>query len=709
MFPNRSTHRSSSEYSTRRSSEYSLSEQIKVQDDDTKMAKGTLYKMAFGSCKNVLAIIPSFISGGGTILTFFLFGKLLNQLTFYSMDPNPNAYDKCLKYIYGMIGTSCGSALCKFFDQYAWIRIGAEVSGRIRRDLFRSMMQNDVTFFDTNPIGGILTLLSEDSQQVQQAFGTEKGTQISNLAQFITGIVFAYVYSWKLALIATAIIPVAGIFMAFFMPAVIKEASRRFLSLSKSMTIAEETLSSVRTVRGFNREEDEIVRFEKSQYETIKSERRIGFLMSGMGSIIMILLWAMVLGNLYYGTHLVQNSLRSDGTFGFGLGDLMSCWGYCMFGRMGILMLQGSLQGEQRAIAAGARIFKLTNSPPSVPFDGGIEPDNFVGEIEFKNVTFRYPTRPVNVLNNVSFKIRSGEIAALVGHYGSGKSTCVQLLERYYDVTEGLILLDGRDIKEYNPRWLHHKIGLVGQEPTLFSTTIKNNILYGVETATDSQIDTAADIANAKKFIEKLDKKYDTLVGDRGGQLSGGQRQRIAIARAVIKNPRILICDEAISALDAESEKKVQAALDNVLIGRTGVIVAHRLSTIKNANIIYVFDAGVIVEQGTHNELVQKGGFYYKLVSRQLTQKDIMKGSEAAKKNNANSAAGNNISDTSNPQNKPVQPLPDPVKKDEKKKENKNEMKKDKKKKETSDSDSGINSSTTNSEKTRLLLPAYSF
>ena len=396
--------------------------------------------MVFGSCKNVLAIIPSFISGGGPILVFFLFGKILNKLTFYTLDPNPSVFDDCLKYIYGMIGTSCGLAICKFFDKYAWIRIGAEISCKMKKELFRSMMQNDVTFFDTNPIGSILTLLAEDSQQVQQAFGTDKGTQISNLAQFITGIIFAYVYSWMLALIATAIIPIAGFFMSFFMPTVVKLAAKRFVFLSRSMTIAEETLSNVRAVRGFNREEDEIKRFEQSQNETIKCERKIGLLVSGMSAIILTLLWAMVLGNLYYGTHLVQDSLKSDGTYGFGLGDLMSCWCYCMFGCMGIIMLQSSLQGEQRAVDSGARIFKLTNTQPSVPFDGGIEPDNFVGEIEFKNVTFRYPTRPVNVLNNVSFKIRSGEIAALVGHSGSGKSTCVQLLERYYDVTEGLIL-----------------------------------------------------------------------------------------------------------------------------------------------------------------------------------------------------------------------------------------------------------------------------
>ena len=223
--------------------------------------------------------------------------------------------------------------------------------------------------------------------------------------------------------------------------------------------------------------------------------------------------------------------------------------------------------------------------------------------------------------------------AALVGHSGSGKSTVVQLLERYYDVNDGEILLDGKNIKEYNPRWIHRKVGLVSQEPVLFSCSIKENITYGVLNASDEAIGQVAEIANAKRFIDKLPEKYNTIVGERGTQLSGGQRQIIAIARAVIKNPRILITDEATSSFDAKSERKVQEALDKVMAGRTAIIVAHRLSTIKNADVIYCFEDGTIIEYGTHKELLEKQGAYFKLVEKQLGKEALRKAALRAAQN----------------------------------------------------------------------------
>ena len=226
-------------------------------------------------------------------------------------------------------------------------------------------------------------------------------------------------------------------------------------------------------------------------------------------------------------------------------------------------------------------------------------------------------------LNNVSFEIKSQQTVAIVGHSGSGKSTVVQLLERYYDPQEGIITIDGRDIKELDPRWLHEKIGLISQDPMLFHGTVRENVLYGTkESQTDDKIWDALEMANAKKFVSKFEQKLEQSVGDKGNNLSGGQKQRIAIARAIIKNPIILIADEATSALDSQSERKVQDALNTVLKSRTGIIVAHRLSTIKNADIIFVMDEGQIVESGKHEELVEKKGSYYKLVRRQLNEEN---------------------------------------------------------------------------------------
>jgi ABC-type multidrug transport system fused ATPase/permease subunit len=318
---------------------------------------------------------------------------------------------------------------------------------------------------------------------------------------------------------------------------------------------------------------------------------------------------------MYYGATMVDSGVME-------VGDMFAVFGFTMFGCFGIIILQATLQGEEKAISAGARILKLTTHTPDLPFEGGDELDPFKGHIAFRNVSFKYPTRDVYVLKNVSFEIKPGQIGALVGHSGSGKSTCVQLLERYYDVTEGVIEIDGHDIRSLNPRWLHRKTGLVSQEPVLFGTSIRQNILYGNMEATEEQMLAAAEIANCKRFTENLGKGFETLVGEKGSTLSGGQRQRVAIARAVIKDPVILITDEATSALDAGSEKKVQKALDKVMENRTAVIVAHRLSTIKNAHVIYVFDSGEIQESGTHDELVAVHGCYYNLVSRQLNEAD---------------------------------------------------------------------------------------
>jgi ABC-type multidrug transport system fused ATPase/permease subunit len=273
---------------------------------------------------------------------------------------------------------------------------------------------------------------------------------------------------------------------------------------------------------------------------------------------------------------------------------------------------------ENNAISGGTRILKLSKYQPLIPFEGGEIIEHFRGEIEFQNVSFRYPSRDIYVLKNVSFKVRPGQIAALVGHSGSGKSTCVQLIERFYDVTDGFILFDGRDIRTLDPRWLHQKIGLVAQDPVLFHTTVRTNIMYGTWNASEEDVIAAAKSANIADFIETLPRKYDEMVGEKGSSLSGGQKQRIVIARAILKDPAILVTDEATSALDAESEKKVQLGLERVMENRTAVIVAHRLSTIRNAHVIYVFDDGEIKEFGTHDELVARKAYYYNLVSRQL-------------------------------------------------------------------------------------------
>lgn len=467
-------------------------------------------------------------------------------------------------------------------------------------------------------------MLSEDSQILQDVFGNTKGVQIQNLSQFLSGVISLFVFRWELGLVLVGSLPVIFLISQRFLPGIELSTKLKFLGVSKSMTIAEEALSSIRTVKGFNNEEYELQKFVTATKLGAKHESMVGVKMTLMGMTMLLILWAVVLSNLYFGATMVDKGYKGSKRYeNFEVGELLSCFSFMIFGCLGLLQFQNSLSNEQKGLAAGARILEMTDYKPSVPYDKGIELNNFAGKIEFRNVTFRYPSREVNVLKNVSFVINPGQIGALVGHSGSGKSTCVQLLERFYDCTEGEILLDGVNIKEINPRWLHRKIALVSQEPLLFQATVKENICYGTDVGENvDRIVEAAKAANAYKFIEKLPNSFDEMVGERGGTLSGGQRQRIAIARAVIKDPVIMITDEATSALDADSEKKVQVALDKVMENRTGVVVAHRLSTIKGAHILYVFDAGVIVEHGTHNELVAKKGAYYNLVKRQMTDAD---------------------------------------------------------------------------------------
>lgn len=610
----RQPRRTSSEYSMSTGESEDAHAPIAVDDSDKSKARGHLYSLLFAEWRPRISVIPSFLTGAIPIMVYLIFGRIIDNITlFYQNGINPMT-QVTLNCVYIVIIAILGG-VAKGLDTFFWIRNGSYLSSKLRRNLFQNMMRSEVTFFDVNSIGGILTLLAEDSQMVQDAFGQTKGTQITNLAQFIVGIICAYAYSWKMALIVTATIPCITVTVSMFMPTIMKYAILKFRYVAESTTIAEETLASIRTVRGFNQEANEAKRYKEITAMSSEYEKKIGILLVFLMSLSLGFLWASVLGNLYFGATLVAKGEILSGT-------LFSVFGFTMFGCMGMIQLQNSLQREQKAITAGARIIKLSKHVPQLPFDYGCEIEDFKGHIEFRNVSFKYPTRVVYVLKNVSFEIKPNQMGALVGHSGSGKSTCVQLIERYYDATEGLVLLDGKDIREINPRWLHRQIALVSQEPTLFQMSVRDNIKYGAPDATDEEVWDAAEVANAKKFIQKMDHGLDQLVGEKGSDLSGGQRQRVAIARAIVKNPVILVTDEATSALDAGSEKKVQKALDKVMQGRTSVVVAHRLSTIRNANVIYVFDAGEIKEIGTHESLLKLHGFYYNLVYRQLAESE---------------------------------------------------------------------------------------
>jgi ABC-type multidrug transport system fused ATPase/permease subunit len=607
-----------------RSSEYSRSQDSKstkppiVTKEEQAETKGAIYKLLFSTWQARVAVIPSLILGVPQVLFFSLISTTMNHLVQGLTDENfDGMYHIKIDTLY-LFGLACINGICKFLDSFFWMKTGSAVLVALRKNLFESMMRNEVAFFDTNSIGNVLTLISEDARSIQDAFGPVKGSQLQSIGSLIGGIVIQFIYSWKMTLmfIGTFVVMFGG--AAIFAPCVDKHSKVKAGMASQAMTIAEETISAIRTVRGFNREDGELKRYSIANRSAQHHERMSGVYMVAMVGTIFTVLWGSIIALFYYGIVLLD-----DPNSGFDVGSLFACFGLQTLSGMSMLGLQQLFEPEEKAISAGSRIFKLIHYRPSIPFDGGEQPTNFRGRIEFRNVSFMYPTRNVYVLKNVSFVIEPGQMAALVGHSGSGKSTCVQLIERFYDPTEGFILLDGHDITTIDPHWLHRSIGLVAQEPVLFQATIQANILYGNHGAGEAEMLKAAEIASAKKFIEKLPHGFNELVGEKGTAMSGGQRQRIAIARAVIKNPVILVTDEATSALDAASERKVQDALNRILKGRTAVVVAHRLSTIRDADVIYVFDKGEIQESGKHEDLVKAGSCYYNLVQKQLAHDEI--------------------------------------------------------------------------------------
>lgn len=598
--------------------DFPIENQIASSIKQQKIIKGKIYANLFKTKGARVAFLPSIILGLPTIAMFIITGRIITLLfDGLENESSKETMNKILIHTIIMLAVSLFLGICKFIDSYYWMQCGSELATTMKKELYTNMMKSDILFFDVNPVGSLLTLLSEDAQKIQDSFGPVKGTQLSNISTLIGGIIGTFVYSWKIGLILTSSFVLIAIVFFLFIPCVGKFMKMKFFFLHNEMTIADEVFSSIKTVRSFNCEEKEWYRFHQMNTLSEKNERCGSLIIAILMMIIMSIVWGTIIGNLYY-----ASSLFSDQKDGIGIGDLFSIFGFCMNASMAIISLTSTSDNEEKAIESGARMMKLSEYIPQINFEGGNTIDDFKGKIEFRDVSFKYPTRNTFVLRHVSFTINPNEISAFVGHSGSGKSTCIQLIERFYDVTEGTILFDGIDIKTLDPHWIHQQIGLISQDPALFNATIRENILYGKNDASFDQVLEASEVANARNFVENFDQGFDSIVGEKGSLLSGGQKQRIAIARAIIRNPSILIADEATSSLDSENEKKIQLAMNKVMKNRTSLIIAHRLSTIKNANMIYVFVSGEIKERGNHQQLLEMKGFYYNLINKQLTNQN---------------------------------------------------------------------------------------
>uniref|UniRef100_A0A3Q2XLB5 ATP-binding cassette, sub-family B (MDR/TAP), member 4 n=1 Tax=Hippocampus comes TaxID=109280 RepID=A0A3Q2XLB5_HIPCM len=486
---------------------------------------------------------------------------------------------------------------------------------RIRKCFFHSIMRQDIGWFDINETGELNTRLTDDVYKIQEGIGDKVAMLIQSSATFITSVVIGLSKGWKLTLVILAVSPLLGVMAGLFSKVLASFTTREQTAYAKAGAVAEEVLSAIRTVFAFSGQQREIERYHKN----LEDAKNVGIKKAISSNIAMgftfLLIYLSYALAFWYGSTLILSGEYS-------IGIVLTVLFAVLIGAFALGQTSPNIQSFSSARGAAHKVYGIIDNIPSIDSysESGFKPDSISGNIEFKNIHFNYPSRPeVKVLNHMSLSVKSGQTIALVGSSGCGKSTTIQLLQRFYDPQQGSVSIDGHDIRSLNICYLRKMIGVVSQEPVLFATTIAENIRYGRTDVTQNEIEQAAKEANAYDFIMNLPEKFETLVGDRGTQMSGGQKQRIAIARALVRNPKILLLDEATSALDAESETVVQAALDKVRLGRTTLIVAHRLSTIRNADIIAGFQNGTVVELGTHNQLMEKQGVYHTLVTTQVT------------------------------------------------------------------------------------------
>jgi ABC transporter fused permease/ATP-binding protein len=490
--------------------------------------------------------------------------------------------------------------------------VGEHVVARLRVALYQSLMRQEIAFFDEHRTGELTNRLASDTTVLQDTVSEDIAMGLRFFASVAGGLFFLVYTSPELTLVMLSVVPPVVLGAVAYGRRVRKLSRDVQDALARGSEVAEETLAGIRTVRAFAAEDAEIRRYGDAIYRAFDlARKRIGIagVFIGVASFAAYGAAALV---LWYGVHLVTAGSLT-------IGGLTSFLVYTLLVAFSLGGLSDLWADFNKASGAAARVFELLDRAPRMPSSGGAKLPRVAGKVELVGVHFHYPTRrDAPVLRGIDLAMQPGEVVALVGASGAGKSTIAALMMRFYDPDQGAVFLDGWPIKELDPEWLRQQIGIVSQEPLLFSTSIAENIRYGRADATDEEIEAAAKAANAHEFILSFPDGYDTLVGERGVQLSGGQKQRVAIARAVLKDPRLLVLDEATSALDAESEYLVKEALDRVRKGRTTLIIAHRLSTVRDANRVLVMDGGRIVQSGEHAVLMGQEGLYRRLIERQF-------------------------------------------------------------------------------------------
>ncbi|KAI8806224.1 P-loop containing nucleoside triphosphate hydrolase protein [Cladochytrium replicatum] len=511
-------------------------------------------------------------------------------------------------------------AVAGYFSQMLWIITGENQTRVIRETYVKAILRQDLGWFDSANDGSLTTRLAQDTQLIQEGISEKFGIMLQSISQFVAGFTIAFVYGWKLALVLLAALPIMGIVGTVMVRLITRFVRKGQDSYADAGAVAEQVIAGIRTVYSFSLQKRFAQKYGEQLDRAYANDVKKGLSLSTGFGAFMLTIFATYALAFFYGSRLVLWGEMEPG-------NVLIVFFSMLIGAMAFIIIPPNLSAVSEARGAAYKIFGTIDRIPEIDAssNAGKTPESINGDIEFKNVKFAYPTRPdITVLHDLTVRIKPGMTVAFVGPSGSGKSTSVSLIQRFYKPLAGTITIDGVNVEEYNVRWLRDSIGVVSQEPVLFNTTIKQNILMGAtHEVTMEEIIECCKKANCHNFIQKLPQGYDTMVGEHGGMMSGGQKQRIAIARALIRNPRILLLDEATSALDTQSERVVQRALDVAAKDRTTIVIAHRLSTIRNADLIVVMDKGEMIETGTHDTLVAKGGVYAGLVEKQKIRMDL--------------------------------------------------------------------------------------
>lgn len=559
--------------------------------------------------RGLAAGICTIIAAGGTAYLPFVIKDMVDQVLSEKNTTMLNWIVLSIIVVFVIRG------IAYYGQSYLMNYVGQRVIIDIRKAVFEKLQRLSMSFYDKHKTGTIMSYVTNDVSALQSAMVDNVVEMITETVILVASIVMMIYLDWKLFLVTFATFPVVLFFIDSFGKRIRKSGSRIQEAAADITSVLQEVASAPRVIKSFVREGYEVERFDKENMNNFRANMKYAQLSSTLTPTIEFVAAVGVSIILWYGGNSVINGSITAGS-------LVAFLTYAVNISNPIKRLSRVIGNIQKALAAAQRVFDVLDLPEVIKNapDAKALP-KVKGDVRFNDVSFAYNENE-EVLSHVSFEVKPGEMIAFVGPSGAGKSTVASLLPRFYDATNGSITIDGQDIRKVTLDSLREQVGIVPQETVLFNGSVYDNILYGRLDATREEVEAAAKAANAHDFIMQLPNGYETMLGDRGMNISGGQRQRISIARAILKNPQILILDEATSALDTESERVVQEALDRLMVGRTSFVIAHRLSTIKNADKIMVLEKGQLIEQGNHDELMAMDGLYAHLYKIQYRSKE---------------------------------------------------------------------------------------